>query len=87
MDLVAGDAPDILMVIGLDDLAALDDRGRFVAHLALGSGHDPTRLDLFAQAARTVTGWALDGTAYRQIDESALLAISMAELHAGIVWP
>ena len=36
MDLVAGDAPEILLVIGLDDLAALDDRRRFPAHLALG---------------------------------------------------
>jgi hypothetical protein len=56
MDLVAGEAPDILMVIGLDDLAALDDRRRFPAHLALGGGLDPTWLDLFAEAARTVTG-------------------------------
>ena len=56
MDLVAGNAPEILMVIGLDDLAALDDRGRFAAHLALGSGLDPTWLDLFAEAARLVTG-------------------------------
>jgi hypothetical protein len=56
MDLVAGDAPDILTVIGLDDLVALDDRRRFPAHLALGSGLDPPWLDLFAEAARTVTG-------------------------------
>jgi hypothetical protein len=56
MDLVAGDAPDILMAIGLDDLPALDDRRRFPAHLALGSGLDPTWLDLFAEAARAVTG-------------------------------
>ncbi len=56
MDLVAGDAPDILVVISLDDLAAFDDRRRFPAHLALGSGLDPTWLDLFAEAARTVTG-------------------------------
>ena len=56
MDLVAGDAPDILVVIGTDDLAAFDDRRRFPAHLALGSGLDPTWLDLFAEAARTVTG-------------------------------
>ena len=56
MDLVAGDAPEILMVIGLDDLAALDDRRRFPAHLALGGGLDPTWLDLFAEAARSVTG-------------------------------
>jgi hypothetical protein len=56
MDLVAGDAPEILLVVGLDDLAALDDRARFTAHLALGSGLDPTWLDLFAEAARAVTG-------------------------------
>ena len=56
MDLVAGDAPEILLVIGTDDLGALDDRRRFVAHLALGSGLDPTWLDLFAEAARSVTG-------------------------------
>ena len=56
MDLVAGDAPDILLVIGSDDLAAFDDRRRFRAHLALGSGLDPTWLDLFAEAARAVTG-------------------------------
>jgi hypothetical protein len=56
MDLVAGEAPDILLVIGLDDLAALDDPRRFTAHLALGSGLDPTWLDLFAEAARAVTG-------------------------------
>lgn len=56
MELIAGDAPDILLVIGLDDLAALDDRRRFPAHLALGGGLDPTWLDLFAEAARTITG-------------------------------
>jgi hypothetical protein len=56
MDLVAGSAPEIVSAIGLDDLAAFDDRGRFPAHLALGSGLDPTWLDLFAEAARSVTG-------------------------------
>ena len=56
MDLVAGDAPAILLAIGDDDLAALDDRARFPAHLALGSGLDPTWLDLFAEAVRMVTG-------------------------------
>jgi hypothetical protein len=56
MDLVAGDAPAILTVIVTDDLAALDDPGRFSAHLPLGSGLDPTWLDLFAEAARSVTG-------------------------------
>jgi hypothetical protein len=56
MDLVAGDAKEILLVIGLDELAALDDQTRFRAHLALGSGLDPTWLDLFSEAARTITG-------------------------------
>ena len=56
MDLVAGKAEEILLVIGLDDLAALDDRRRFPAHVALGGGLDPTWLDLFAEAVRTVTG-------------------------------
>jgi hypothetical protein len=58
MDLVAGDARDVLLVIGTDDLAAFDDARRFPAHLALGSGLDPTWLDLFAEAARSVTGSA-----------------------------
>jgi hypothetical protein len=56
MDLVAGKAEEILLVIGLDDLAALDDRRRFPAHVALGGGLDPTWLDLFAEAVRAVTG-------------------------------
>jgi hypothetical protein len=56
MDLVAGEARDVLLVIGLDDLAAFEDRRRFPAHLALGGGLDPTWLDLFAEAARSVTG-------------------------------
>ena len=56
MDLVAGKSQEILLVIGLDDLAALDDRRRFQAHVALGAGLDPTWLDLFAEAVRAVTG-------------------------------
>ena len=56
MDLVAGDARDILLVITTDNLAALDDRKRFPAHVALGGGLDPTWLDLFAEAARSVVG-------------------------------
>lgn len=56
MDLVAGNVNEILLAIGLDDLAALDDRGRFPAHVALGGGLDPTWLDLFAEAVRGVTG-------------------------------
>jgi hypothetical protein len=56
MDLVAGDAREILATIGSGDLAGLDDRRRFAAHVALGAGLDPTWLDLFAEAARTVVG-------------------------------
>jgi hypothetical protein len=56
MDLVAGKTNEILLVIGLDDIAALDDRRRFPAHVGLGGGLDPTWLDLFAEAIRSVTG-------------------------------
>ena len=56
MDLVAGDAREILLVIGSDDLFALDDRKRFAGHVALGGGLDPTWLDLFSEAARSVVG-------------------------------
>ena len=56
MDLVAGDAREILLAIGTGDLAGLDDRRRFPAHVALGGGLDPTWLDLFAEAARSVVG-------------------------------
>jgi hypothetical protein len=55
MDLVAGDQRDILTAIGTDDLAGLSDRRRFTAHLGLGAGLDPTWLDLFSEAVRTVT--------------------------------
>jgi hypothetical protein len=56
MDLVAGDARDIVLALSIDDLAAFDDPDRFVAHLPLGGGLDPTWLDLFAEAVRSVTG-------------------------------
>jgi hypothetical protein len=56
MDLVAGDAREILLAISVEDWAGFDDRNRFDAHLALGGGLDPTWLDLFAEAIRTVTG-------------------------------
>lgn len=56
MDLVAGDAREILLVIGLDDWAALCDRARFPAYVSLGGGMTPQWLDLFAEAAREVTG-------------------------------
>ena len=56
MDLVAGDEREILLAIAVDDWGGFDDRGRFDAHLSLGGGLDPTWLDLFAEAIRTVTG-------------------------------
>ena len=56
MDLIAGDQQEILVAIGTDDLAALGDPHRFAAHLGLGAGLDPTWLDLFSEAARSVTG-------------------------------
>ena len=56
MDLVAGDQQEILVAIGTDDLAGLADRRRFPAHLGLGAGLDPTWLDLFSEAARSVNG-------------------------------
>jgi len=37
-------------------VAAFDDPDRFVAHLPLGGGLDPTWLDLFSEAVRSVTG-------------------------------
>ena len=55
MDLVAGDARDIVLALSIDDLAAFDDGDRFVAHLPLGGGLDPTWLDLFSEAVRSVT--------------------------------
>lgn len=54
MDLVAGDSREILLAVAMDDLASFDDRGRFPAHLSFGGAIDPTWLDLFSQAVRTV---------------------------------
>lgn len=56
MDLVAGERRDILVAIAVDDREALDDTARFQAHLSLGGILDPTWLDLYSEAVRTVTG-------------------------------
>ena len=56
MDLVAGDAREILLAITVEDWAGLGDRTRFDAHLSLGGGLDPTWLDLFAEACRSISG-------------------------------
>src|SRR5437773_10951460 len=55
MDLVAGEMREILLAISAEDWAGFDDRSRFDAHISLGGGLDPTWLDLFAEAIRTVT--------------------------------
>ena len=56
MDLVAGDARDVVLVLSVDDPGAFVDPDRFTAHLPLGGGLDPTWLDLFSEAVRSVTG-------------------------------
>ena len=56
MDLIAGREKEILLAIAVDDWAGLQDRDRFAAHLSLGGGLDPTWLDLFSEAVRSVTG-------------------------------
>ena len=55
MELVAGEAREILIVVGTDDRDALAEVGRFGAYLSLSGGMDPTWLDLFAEAARAAT--------------------------------
>lgn len=55
MELVAGPAPEILLVVATEDRAVLADRTRFPAYLSLSGGMDPTWLDLFAEAARAAT--------------------------------
>ncbi|HEX5826133.1 MAG TPA: hypothetical protein VFY23_01315 [Candidatus Limnocylindrales bacterium] len=56
MDLVAGDARDVVLALSIEDVAAFSDADRFPAHLPLGGGLDPTWLDLFSEAVRSVTG-------------------------------
>jgi hypothetical protein len=56
MDLVAGDAREILLAIGVDDSAGLRDPRRFEAFLSLSGSMDHGWLDLLARAAREVTG-------------------------------
>ncbi len=55
MELVAGDAREVLVIASTDERDGFDDRTRFAAYLSLGGGVDPTWLDLFADAVRTVT--------------------------------
>ena len=53
MELIAGDACDILVVLGAAPMdGVVPERDRYQAHLSLGGGIDPTWLDLFSEAAR-----------------------------------
>lgn len=53
MELIAGEARDILVVLGAARIDGIvPERDRYQAHLSLGGGIDPTWLDLFAEAAR-----------------------------------
>jgi hypothetical protein len=62
MDLVAGDAREILLAIGVEDWEGLGDPRRFAAHLPLGGRMDPEWLDLFAGAIRDVTATESPGS-------------------------
>lgn len=53
MELIAGDAREILVAIGAVELGGRLDPERFPALLPLGGTVDPTWLDLFSEAART----------------------------------
>ena len=70
MDLVAGDAREIVLALSIDDIAAFDDPDRFVAHLPLGGGLDPTWLDLFSEAVRSVTEQRRPGRLPRRADRA-----------------
>jgi hypothetical protein len=61
MDLIAGEAREILLAISVDDWAGLRDRSRFPAYISLGGGLDLTWLDLLAMAARETTGLETPG--------------------------
>jgi hypothetical protein len=56
MDLIAGDAREILLAIGIDDWGGLRDQNRFPGYVSLGGGMDQVWLDLFAQAIRETIG-------------------------------
>ena len=56
MDLMAGEEREIVLALAVDDVEGLADRDRFDAFLSLGGGLDPTWLDMFAEACRSVTG-------------------------------
>ncbi len=54
MELIAGTASDILVMLGTAEVGGtIPDGDRYAAYLPLGGGIDPTWLDLFAEAARS----------------------------------
>lgn len=59
MELIAGDARDILVILGAAEIGVSPERDRYAAHLPMSGGVDPTWLDLFAEAVRA----ALDADA------------------------
>jgi len=66
MELIAGDAREILLAIGIGDWAGLRDPTRFDAYVSLGDGMDHVWLDLFAQATHECTS----GSAPRPFSEA-----------------
>ena len=61
----------IVLALSVDDMAAFDDPDRFVAHLPLGGGLDPTWLDLFSEAVRSVTDEASRSTSSTRAPSSS----------------
>lgn len=59
MELIAGDARDILVVLGAAEIGVTPERERYHAHLPLSGAIDPTWLDLLSEAIRS----ALDADA------------------------
>ena len=53
MELIAGDAREILVVLGAAEIGVAAGRERYRAHLPMTGAIDPTWLDMFAEAART----------------------------------
>lgn len=53
MELIAGDAREILVVLGAAEIGVTTERERYRAHLPMSGAIDPTWLDLFADAARS----------------------------------
>lgn len=78
MDLVAGDAREILLAIGVEDWDGLADPGRFAAYLPLGGRMDLSWLDLLCLAVRDIGGGDSPGSlsyACRPLDDRRLLPL------------